>query len=278
MREREIGICAEVFLSSSEHVENFLRALTTHHRPLAEKNLDLLRSLKKTRSPNSSSTFNAWDRDFYSETLALQTSTRSPVLLSPYLSLGNIFRGLSRLFTKLYGISFKFSPLQEGESWSNKEVIKLEVLDESSGIIGRVYCDLFSRNGKPSNAAHYTVRCSRRVDLDDGEKDFEFGRLDDGRDVRNFEGLRELSDALPVIEGESQEMKERRREMGYQDRKEGGRYQTPVIVLMCDFMKPSVRDGPTLLSWNEVETLFHEMGHAIHCECSGEETVWVDLN
>lgn len=257
-------------------MENFLRALSTHHRPLAEKNLELLRSLKRTRSPHTSSsnTFNAWDREFYSESLALQNSTRSPVMLSPYLSLGNIFRGLSRLFSKLYGISFKFSPLKSGETWSNKEVIKLEVLDEKEGLIGRIYCDLFQRDGKPSNAAHYTVRCSRRIDLDDDESDFKFGSLEDGRNLENSPDLKELANAYPDVKGEGEEVRKRRKEMAYCDRENGERYQTPVIVLMCDFVKPGVRNGPTLLNWNEVETLFHEMGHAIHCESSKKVRCW----
>jgi intermediate peptidase len=44
-----------------------------------------------------------------------------------------------------------------------------------------------------------------------------------------------------------------------------GLYQLPVVVLMCDFSVPTDR-VPSLLSWHEVETLFHEMGHAMHCE------------
>lgn len=263
-----------VAFSPTEHVENFLRALSTHHKPLAEKNLDLLRSLKRKQAsisrsasrPDSDGSFNAWDREYYSEALALQNSTKSPVLLSPYLSLGNIFRGLSRLFTNLYGISFKFSPLQAGETWSDKEVIKLEVLDEKEGLIGRIYCDLFQRYGKPPNAAHYTVRCSRRIDLDDAESDFRFGSLEDGRNLSNTPELMEIANAYPDVQGSESGSKERRREMAYVDKENGPRYQTPLIVLMCDFVKPSIRSGPTLLNWNEVETLFHEMGHAIHCE------------
>lgn len=38
-------------------------------------------------------------------------------------------------------------------------------------------------------------------------------------------------------------------------------HQTPIIALVCDF---SVLDGESLLSPEDVQTLFHEMGHAIH--------------
>lgn len=37
----------------------------------------------------------------------------------------------------------------------------------------------------------------------------------------------------------------------------------PVIAIVCNFTKPT-KDQPSLLSFDEVSTLFHEMGHAIH--------------
>jgi len=44
----------------------------------------------------------------------------------------------------------------------------------------------------------------------------------------------------------------------------GGVMQLPTIALICDFMTPQDLNKPSLLSFSEVSTLFHEMGHAIH--------------
>jgi len=42
-----------------------------------------------------------------------------------------------------------------------------------------------------------------------------------------------------------------------------GRYQRPAVALVCNFAAPSA-DRPSLLDHREVETLFHEFGHALH--------------
>jgi thimet oligopeptidase len=46
-------------------------------------------------------------------------------------------------------------------------------------------------------------------------------------------------------------------------RLDDGRYQRPVCALICNFPSPA-KDKPSLLAHNDVETLFHEFGHAMH--------------
>ena len=42
-----------------------------------------------------------------------------------------------------------------------------------------------------------------------------------------------------------------------------GRYQRPTVALVCNFPSPA-KGRPSLLSHHDVETLFHEFGHAMH--------------
>lgn len=152
--------------------------------------------------------------------------------------------GLSRLFQNIYGISLRLADVAPGEVW-NSDVRKLEVVDEDTGVLGWIYADLFARRGKPSGAAHYTVRCSRRVDDDDVQGDFAYADEDDQtvmRMSRVFESAH-------------------RRQFHGQE----GMFQLPVVVLLCEFVRPTISRGPTVLDWHEVMTLFHEMGHAMHC-------------
>ncbi|KAN0065531.1 Mitochondrial intermediate peptidase [Thecaphora frezii] len=264
-----------------DHVQEFLRALTDHHRPRAARDLDKLRRLKlcdQLARQNGDARrlaaerhaalprFAAWDREMYTDAHFRSAAMRSVTPLSPFFSVGSVFAGLSRLFEALYGIRFRAAAVAPGEVWSEGEgdVMKVEVVDEregakggsggdgmTEGLVGTIYADLWSREGKPGGAAHYTVRCSRRVDLDDEEGDFELGRYGDAQQKLRPEDLGGVGNPLQVP-------------TAYQ-RDRAGRYQHPVVVLMCDFARPSTSNSsPCLLGWHEVETLFHEMGHAIH--------------
>jgi thimet oligopeptidase len=42
-----------------------------------------------------------------------------------------------------------------------------------------------------------------------------------------------------------------------------GKYQRPTVALVCNFPSPT-KDKPSLLSHSDVETIFHEFGHAMH--------------
>ncbi len=51
-----------------------------------------------------------------------------------------------------------------------------------------------------------------------------------------------------------------------------GTYQRPTAALICNFPPPQ-KDKPSLLSHDDVETLFHEFGHAMHTILTRAETV-----
>ena len=48
-----------------------------------------------------------------------------------------------------------------------------------------------------------------------------------------------------------------------EQRYENGKRRTPVVGIVCNFT-PAVGDTPSLLTFDEAETLFHEFGHALH--------------
>jgi len=210
-----------------------------HTKPFARRALLTLSRRKQAHHRLSSlPTIQAWDRDFY-----CPPEPPAPPVPLPPLTLGTVFMGLSRLFQHLYGISLRPAETASGEVW-HADVHKLEVVDEDHGIIGWIYADLFARRGKASGAAHYTVRCSRRTDDDDFQRD----------------------GGSPGVEMRIRESKEFEAVKRHQLPNQDGVYQLPLVVLLCEFPRPSIMQGPTILEWHEVSTLFHEMGHAMHCD------------
>ncbi|GAA5947395.1 hypothetical protein JCM10213_000610, partial [Rhodosporidiobolus nylandii] len=239
-----------------EAVQGFLEALERHNRPLAQADLEVLRRAKAAhlaqsgtgggRGQEDARVIEPWDRDFYTDLAGAAASPLPDV--SPFFSVGAVFSGLSRLFTALYGVRFEVEEVAEGEVWA-PGVRKLRVVDEEEGRIGTIFCDLFARDGKAPGAAHYTVRCSRRIDDDDVEGDFAAG----SGAWAEVDGVRVMREEMESLKVEPARWKGR-----------DGTHQEPVVVLVCAFGSDGGRSGPAFLQWHEVETLHHEMGHAIH--------------
>ncbi|TPX60897.1 hypothetical protein PhCBS80983_g01423 [Powellomyces hirtus] len=239
-----------------ENVISFLESLSDLHKPRAEVELDRLRSLKATHvAKGASRDIQAWDRFYYSQFIAPSAVIARPDVLadpfhaapptsyksdpiSAYFSVGATFQGLSQLFKSLYGVTLEPATVAPGEVW-HSDVRRLDVMHEKDGKIGTIYCDLFSREAgesrKYENAAHFTVRCSRRID---DEERFGSAYHAGSMKIPGFE--------KDVVENGTKK-----------------RYQLPIVVLVTAFRRPSDH-MPALLNLWEVETLFHEMGHAMH--------------
>lgn len=183
-----------------------------------------------------------WDRDTFTPQLSV-----APHIPMPMLTPGNVFVGLSRLFRSLYGVTLRPAEILQGEAW-HKDVRKLEVIHEDQGLMGWIYIDLYRRPNKATGSAHYTVVCSRRTDEDDEHGDFTEEELSKGA---NPEALREI---LPFNR--------------YKVKGRPGTYQLPIVVLLFEIVHPLTGHEYTFLGWHEVLTVCHEMGHALHCECS----------
>lgn len=229
-------------------VMQFLKALHKNNVPVVEKELADLLAAKRAALGEHHTEVLAWDSEFCKHNVRLsmtlaERKSRAQYYpsdkLSSYFSLGTLIEGLSTLFNRLYGIRFVPREALPGEVW-HPDVRRLDVLSEKGDLIAVLYCDLYYRAGKSPNPAHYTVRCSRDI-------------LDDE--------IAEVSRDMGPLSFESPEASSND---GMEAVREGGVLkQLPTVVLVCDFARrPCGR--PTLLDWRDIETLFHEMGHAVH--------------
>lgn len=222
---------------SPHQVRDFVAALMSHMLPKTVQELRHIFDLKckhqqiaRPEQPTDEDIariVRPWDRDFYSSMHSIQQRrvASDNEQLSSYFTLGNVIEGLSDLFESIYGIRLEAEVAETGETFS-PEVRRLNVVSEEEGIIGVVYCDLFERSGKTSNPSHFTVCCSREIYPNEAD----FSTIQTGTNI------------------------------------EGSRFQLPVICLVCNFSTSTDSRGKPicLLHLSEVETLFHEMGHAMH--------------
>ncbi|KXJ95454.1 peptidase family M3-domain-containing protein [Microdochium bolleyi] len=238
----------KMMAKSPEAVNGFLLALSNHNAPLVQAEIsDLLLEKSKRLGPSAAAELQPWDKDYYMQTIrtSMRSRARRDDFLSSYFSLGTVMQGLSRLFTRLYGIRFEPRDTLPGETW-HSDVRRLDVISDTDGHVAVLYCDLFFRADKSPNPAHFTVRCSREISA----AEIEEANSLDGEGLPEFESAIEAAnDGMHVSKLSSA----------------GTVKQLPTIALICDFHQEHKSSSePALLDYYQVETLFHEMGHAIH--------------
>ncbi|RAL60373.1 hypothetical protein DID88_000149 [Monilinia fructigena] len=213
---------------SPASVSQFLQALAKDNNQIVKGEVSELLKSKLSNSNASSTGLQPWDKDYYMTQIlgSIRSHSRNSDFLSAYFSLGTT-------------CTHETMP---GETW-NSDVRRLDVISETDGHVAVLYCDLFSpRPGKSPNPAHFTLRCSREITIPELEEASTL--LQDGLFKTDEEAA---NDGMAT------------------SRASGVLKQLPTIALICDFVTMSGKSSrPALLSFNEVQTLFHEMGHAIH--------------
>lgn len=234
---------------SPESVQQFLRALVKNNAPIVKGEMESVLTMKRSTLNSPAADLKPWDKDYYMNMVrqAEQSRARRDDFLSAYFSLGTVMQGLSRLFTRLYGIRFVPRETLPGETW-HPDVRRLDVVSDTDGHVAVLYCDLFYRGDKSPNPAHFTVRCSREI-ADRELSEAESALQQAAAGTPDFASPEEAAnDGMAMSRGHGGSLK-----------------QLPTIALVCDFpQREAAGDKPAFLTYGQMETLFHEMGHAIH--------------
>ncbi|KAI2466613.1 mitochondrial intermediate peptidase-like protein [Annulohypoxylon bovei var. microspora] len=243
----QMALHDKMMAKTPESVHQFLLALSKRNEPLVEEEVAALLREKRKKLQSTTTELQPWDRDYYMKNirLSMRSRRRSDDFLSSYFSLGTVMQGLSRLFTRLYGIRLVPRDTLPGETW-HPDVRRLDVVSDTDGHVAVLYCDLFYRPDKSPNPAHFTVRCSREISETEIREVAE-RNSNDGEDLPKFESLIDAANDGMHVSQLSGTIK-----------------QLPTIALVCDFEDNKGRNKPALLDYYQMETLFHEMGHAIH--------------
>ncbi|RMZ82324.1 hypothetical protein DV738_g1742, partial [Chaetothyriales sp. CBS 135597] len=236
---------ADKMSQSPKAVGNFLESLLKSNKGQIQTEISRLLEMKRNLDQGAQEVY-PWDHSYLlsklyqarSRTSFTPSKSRLYESARSYFALGHVMQGLSSLFNALYGLRLVPKETQLGETW-HPEVRRLDVYDSNNRHIATMYCDLFSRPGKPPNPAHFTLVCSREISEEEVQEDVAHGSpLNNGMAV-----LTETDSVTGRVRN----------------------FQIPIIALVCDFPDGHGSSSqPALLSISSVVTLFHEMGHAVH--------------
>lgn len=132
---------------------------------IEEKRL-LLRAKQRHESA-SACDLHLWEVPYYMGMLKAQAFQIDSRIISSYFSLEQCLKGLHLLCLQLFGLELRSSPMDPHEGW-HPDVQKLMLVQSGSSrsedrILGYIYFDLYPRANKYHHAAHFTIRCGKRL-------------------------------------------------------------------------------------------------------------------
>lgn len=219
-------VLEERMAQSPEKVFDFLNELLEKATPYAQKEIEELKSLAKADGIED---IQSYDHAFYAEKLRKLKFDLNDEELKPYFQLEKVQEAVFGLAGKLFGLEFK--EIDDIQKY-HEDVKTYEIVEVGSG------------------------------------------KLEDGSTEKGFENLSLTTDnyqpstnykALLYADYHPRKGKRAGAWMtSYKNQyKKDGENSRPHISVVCNFTKPT-KDTPSLLTFNEVTTLFHEFGHALH--------------
>ncbi|CAM9943214.1 unnamed protein product, partial [Phaeothamnion confervicola] len=190
----------------------------------------------------------AWDVPHYLGRVKADRCDLDGRVLAAYFPLEACLDGLALVCRSLFGIRLRQVPMMASEGWTpgDPAAVRKLLLEHPTegggpdGLVGTVYLDLHPRPGKYTHAAHFTLRCGCTTHNDVVAL------------VCNFSPPTASPSTVSGVGGIS-------------DGTSGGGGGT------FDGGETSGSGGVCLLSHSELETLFHEFGHALHSLLSRTE-------
>jgi Zn-dependent oligopeptidase len=180
----------------------------------------------------------AWDYNYYSE--IIREREYGDPNTDRYFTMEAVLKGLALVTQRVFGVHLVEEPLDPAERWDlrpgnrllSSTVRRFRLTHQSEGDLGIIYFDPFPRAGKYGGAAHFVVFCGKQSHPYD------------------------LTLQQAILPNSSTQ-----------------RRQLPIVALLTNFHLRSHPDAPHLESMciTDVETLFHEFGHALHSLLSRTE-------
>ncbi|KAL6947416.1 hypothetical protein ACO0QE_002300 [Hanseniaspora vineae] len=223
---------------TKETVFEFLNDLILKLKPAGEKELSVLKSLKKQDYQDQGLEYSedepyyVWDHSYYNNKMLKEQYDVDYEKLSHYFPLDQVLAGMLEIYESLFGLKFYEETDPHFRKVWHEDVKQLAVwklvernskqMTQEKEFLGWLYLDLHPRDGKYGHAANFPI-ASAYHDLDNLSPNSK---------------------------------------------------HYAATALVCNFSKPQRKTGkPSLLKHDEIVTLFHECGHGIHHLCAGTSNV-----
>ena len=218
-------VLEERMAKSPEKVFEFLNELLDKAKPFAQKEIEELKSLAKADGIDE---IQSYDHAFYAEKLRKQKFDIDDEELKPYFQLEKVQEAVFGLGGKLFGLEFK--EINDVQKY-HEDVKTYEIVENGSQKI---------EDGNSKSFENLSLTTNNQ------------------QPTTNFK-------ALLYADYHPRKGKRAGAWMtSYKNQyKKDGENSRPHISVVCNFTKPT-KDKPSLLTFQEVTTLFHEFGHALH--------------
>ena len=218
-------VLEERMAKSPDKVQDFLNELLDKATPFAQKEIEALKTLAKA---DGIAEIQSYDHAYYAEKLRKQKFDLNDEELRPYFQLEKVQKAVFGLAGKLFGLTFKeVSDVQKyHEEVKTYEVYEMKEEREKSqdASTSPSMTEPTTNNQQPT-----TFKALLYVDYHPRK-----GKRA-GAWMTSFKN----------------------------QYKKNGENSRPHVSVVCNFTKPTA-DTPSLLTFQEVTTLFHEFGHALH--------------
>lgn len=147
---------ADRMAKTRSQVVSFLDDLKGKLRPIAEKELAVLKALKSSEANGTE--FHSWDFHYYANQLVQRNYAVDHELLKEYFPMEHVVNEMLGIYEEVLSLKFKEIVDPAAPKW-HPEARLFAVLDQNQGfLVGHIYLDMFPRQGKYTHAACFPLQ------------------------------------------------------------------------------------------------------------------------
>lgn len=156
-------IISDRMAKTPEKVRSFLTAFEKRLTMQGEKELSLLRDLKRSDTQDPTAEIHIWDYLYYASLFKRKHFQVDLKALKEFFPLSHVLNEMLAVMGELFSIKFLERPSGSFPTW-HPEVQLFEVKNLDGSLVGFFYLDLFPRAGKYGHAAQFNLVGARALD------------------------------------------------------------------------------------------------------------------